>query len=266
MKIRLDGMTWPEVEEALRKPNAVIVPTGSTEQHGLHLPLNVDACCATHMAEQAARKVNDEHQIRVIVAPTISYGETTTFSLAGFTGTIGVSVDTMIRVIEDIARNFITQGFKNIIFVNGHAENIIPISTALKKLSIDYPDAGLYALNWWALGFEVVPEVCESKIRLHADEVETSVSLVIQPENVYLDKAVAEYPVYSLSEKWVFPDFYGANRVFYHSRKKFPIRAKGNPGVMGDATVASKEKGEKIIKAVVDNLAEIIVEVVQSEQ
>ena len=266
MKIKLDEMTWPEVAEVLKKSNAVVVPVGSTEQHGLHLPLNVDARCATHMAEQAAEKVNDGHQIRVIVAPAITYGETSTFSLAGFTGTIGVSVDTLIRVIEDIAREFITQGFKNIIFVNGHAGNVISINTALKKLSIDYPDAGLYALNWFALGFEVVSEVCKSKVRMHADEVETSVSLVIQPENVYLDKAVKEYPSYSLSEKWVFPDAFGPSRVFYHSRKKFPIRAKGDAGVMGDATVASKETGEKVIKAVVDNLAEIIVEVVQSEQ
>ncbi len=259
-------MTWPEVTGVLEKLNAVIVPVGSTEQHGLHLPLNVDACCATYMAEQAARKVNEGHQIRVMVAPTINYSDTSAFSIAGFTGTIGVSAATMTRVIEDIAGDFITQGFKNIIFVNGHGGNIIPITAALRKMSIDYPDAGLYALNWWALGFEVIPAVCKSKVRLHADEVETSVSLVIQPENVYLDKAVREYPSYSLSEKWVFPDLYGANRLFYHSRKKFPSRAKGDTGIMGDATAASKETGEKIIKAVVNNLAEIIVEVVQSEQ
>ncbi len=266
MKSKLDEMTWPEVAEVLEKPSAVIVPVGSTEQHGLHLPLNVDTRCATYLAEQAAKKVNEGQHIRVMVAPPINYSDTSAFSSAGFTGTIGVSADTLSRVIEDIARDFITQGFKNIIFVNGHGGNVIPISAALRKMSIDYPDAGLYALNWWALGFEVIPEVCKSEVRLHADEVETSVSLVIQPENVYLDKAVKEYPSYSLSEKWVFPDIYGANRLFYHSRKKFPSRAKGDAGVMGDATVASQKTGEKIIKAVVDNLAEIIVEVVQSEQ
>lgn len=59
---------------------------------------------------------------------------------------------------------------------------------------------------------------------------------------------------------------HGPNRVFYHSRKKYPVRAKGDSGVMGDATVASRETGEKIVSAVVDDLAEIIVQVVQSEQ
>jgi len=262
MKIKLDDMTWPEVDEISRKPNAVLIPVGSVEQHGLHLPLSVDSRCAAYLAEQAAKKVTEEHQIKVIVAPTIQYAEVTTFE--NFPGSIGISVDTEIRLIGDIARSFIKHGFKNIIFVNGHAPNVVPISTALRQVSVDFPDAGLYAVNWWALGFEVIPKIRKSTICLHADELETSLSLVIQPENVYLDKAIKEFPSYSLSEKWVYPDFYGPNRVFYHSRKKFP-KFGTNPGVMGDPTVASRETGEKIIKAVVDDLAEIIVEVVESE-
>ena len=261
MKIKLEDMTWPEVEQILKEPNAVLIPVGSTEQHGLHLPLNVDSRCAAYIAEQAAKKVTKEHQIKAVVAPAIQYTEVKTFE--SFPGNIGISIDTEIRLIGDIARSFIKHGFKNIIFVNGHAPNVTPISTALRQVSVDFPDAGLYAINWWALGFEVTPNIRKSTICLHADELETSVSLVIQPENVYLDKAVKEFPSYSLSEKWVYPDFYGPNRVFYHSRKKFPKFGTGS-GVMGDPTVASRETGEKIIKAVVDDLAEIIVEVVKS--
>lgn len=261
MKIKLDDMTWPEVEEVLRAPNAVVIPVGSTEQHGLHLPLSVDSRCATYMAEQAARKVTEEHQIRAVVAPTIHYTEVVDFE--SFPGSIGISVDTEIRVIGDIARSLIKQGFKNIIFVNGHSSNVIPINAALRQVFVDFPDAGLYAVNWWALGFEAIPKIRKSKICLHADELETSVSLVIQPENVHLDKAVKEFPSYSLSEKWVFPDFYGPNRVFYHSRKNYPKLGTG-PGVMGDPTLASRETGEKVIQAVVNDLAEIIVEVVKS--
>lgn len=263
MKIKLHDMTWPEVAEVLKKPNAVLIPIGSTEQHGLHLPLNVDCRCPTYMAEQAARKVVEEHQTRVIVAPTIQYTEVITFE--SFPGSIGITLDTEIRLVGDIVRSFIKQGFKNIIIVNGHMSNVIPINTALRQVSVNYPDAGLYAVNWWALGFELIPKIRKSTICLHADELETSVSLAIQPENVHLDKATKEFPSFSLSKKWVTPDFYGANRVFYHSRKKFPKLGAGS-GVMGDATVASRETGEQIISAVVDDLAEIIVEIVRSEQ
>lgn len=262
MKIKLAEMTWPEVKQLLEGPNAVVIPVGSTEQHGPHLPLNVDSRCAAYMAEQAVRRVNEEHGIRAVVAPAIHYTEVATFK--SYPGSIGISVDTEIRLIGDIARSLIEQGFKNIIFLNGHSSNVVPISAALRQVYIDFPDAGLYAVNWWALGFEIIPRVRKSKICLHADELETSVSLVIQPENVRLDKAVKELPGYSLSEKWVFPDFYGPNRLFYHSRKNYPQMGSG-AGVMGDPTVASRETGERIIKAVVDDLAEIIMEVVKSE-
>ena len=262
MKIRLDDMTWPEVEEVLKKPNAVLIPIGSVEQHGLHLPLSVDSRCAAYMAEQAAGKVIEEHPIRVLVAPTIQYTDVIEFE--SFPGTIGISLDTEIRLIADITRSFIRQGFKNIIFVNGHHSNVILTNTALRNVSVDYPGAGLYAVNWSDLGFEVIPKVCKSTIGKHAGEVETSVSLVIQPENVHIDKVTKDFPSVSLSEKWVSLRLGVPNRVFYHSRKKFPKLGTG-PGVMGDATVASRETGEKIIKAVVDNLAEIVVEVVKSE-
>jgi creatinine amidohydrolase len=96
MKIRLEEMSWSEVEEVLKEPNAVILPTGSIEQHDLHLPLNVDIRCAAYIAEQAARKVTDEHKIRVLVAPVVNYVEASTFSK--FPGTIGISLDTFVRV------------------------------------------------------------------------------------------------------------------------------------------------------------------------
>ena len=78
-----------------------------------------------------------------------------------------------------------------------------------------------------------------------------------------MDKAVKEIPEYSLSKKWVSPDFYASNRLFYHSRKKYPKMGRGH-GVMGDPTVATRETGEKIVEAIINDLAEIIVEVVAS--
>jgi len=263
MKLKLDDMTCPEVEEILKSINVVLIPVGSIEQHGLHLPLSVDSRCATYMAENAAEKVNTKGKIRVIVAPTIQYTDVTGFE--SFPGNVGISADTETRLIADIARSFIRHGFRNPVFVNGHATNLIPVSTALRQVNLQYPDAGLYAMNWWNMGFEVIPGIRKSSMCLHADEIETSVSLVIQPDNVQMDMAKKEFPSYSLSEKWVFPDFYAPSRLFYHSRKKFPKYNDGC-GVMGDPTVASKETGEKIIEAVTNDLAEIIEEVVKSDK
>ena len=264
MKIKLEEMSWPEVAEVLKQPNVVILPAGSMEQHGLHLPLNVDSSCSAYIAEQTAIKVIEEHKIQVLVAPTVSYGETSSFRR--YPGTIGISLDTLVGMIGDIVRSFMNQGFKNIVVVNGHSGNTIPIAEALRKASVDFPDAGLYAVNWWGLGFDVIPNIRKSEVGLHADELETSLSLVIQPENVHMEKAVKDMPSYSLSSRWVVPDLQQSpNRVFYHSRKGFPKRPGEGSGVMGDPTVASRETGEKIIAAVVDDLAKIIVEIVGSE-
>ncbi len=122
MKIHLDDMSWPEVEEMLRRPHALLIPVGSVEQHGPHLPISVDSRCADYMAAQAARKVAAEHQIAAAVAPTIAYAEVNTF--AAFPGSIGISLDTQTRLIGDIVRSCVKQGFKNIILVKETAKSL----------------------------------------------------------------------------------------------------------------------------------------------
>jgi len=265
MEIRLENLSWPEVEEVLKIPNAVILPTGSLEQHGLHLPLNVDYRCPTYVAELAARKVQNEHNIRVLVAPAVQYGETSS-TFGDFPGVIGLSVDTTMKVYEELARSFIHNGFKNIIFLNGHGPNAALIPVALRKVSMDFPNIGLYAIRWLHLGFDVIPKVRKQEWGLHADEMETSASLVIQPENVHLEHAVKELPSFSLSTRWFKADICGdISKVIFHSRWKLPVKTNGSSGVMGDPTVASKETGEKILEASANDLVKIIVEIVQSE-
>jgi len=259
MKIRLADMTWPEVAETLDKSHAIIVPVGSIEQHGYHLPLSVDFRCPEYIAEKAAEKLVSEGKIRVIVAPVIHYTDVTHFKC--YPGTIGVSTDTFMKVIEDIARGLVAQGYKNIIFLNGHGPNSSTLQTAVRKVSFDLPEAGLYALDWWSLGGDTITAIRKSNLMLHAEELETSLSLVIQPENVYLEKAVKDNTTFSLSSKWVYPDFYAPQKLTWHSR----ARREGKSGVMGDPTVASKESGEKFLSAIIDEFAELIKEIVASE-
>ena len=256
--MRLEDMSWPEVEKVLQQPNVIILPVGSTEQHSLHLPLDVDSRCATHIAEQVAEKVANEHKIHVLVAPTLQYTDSS--SWLSFPGTMGISAETLAKVIEEITRGLLKQGFKNILIINGHYPNAAPITIALRHLESDFPDAGLYALNWWSAGFDTIPRVRKSKSGLHADELETSVYLAIRPDKVHLDKAVKDLPRYSVSERWAEPDLCGRQRLIYHTRRNLPVKGR-SPGVIGDPTVASRETGEKIIAAVVDDLTRLILEI-----
>jgi len=259
MKVKLEDMSWPEVAEILEKPHVIVVPVGSIEQHGYHLPVSVDSRCVEYIAEKTAERVALGGKISALVAPVIRYTDTSLFKL--YPGTIGVSTDTLMKMIEDIARGLVKQGYKNIIFLNGHMPNSWTIQVALRKVSFDFPEAGLYGIDWWSLGIDTVRAMRKSNLMLHAEEVETSLSLVIQPENVHMEKAVKDQTTFSLSSRWVSPDFCAPQRLLWHSRK----RREGQSGVMGDPTVASKDTGEKILSAIINEFAELIFEIVASE-
>lgn len=273
--IKFEDMSWPEVAEALKEPNAIILPVGSIEQHGPHLPLNVDFRIVEYIAWQAARKVSDEHKIRILVAPVVRYAEISTGFSKTFPGTIGLSFNTFMSVIGDVIWSLVNQGFINIIVLNGHVPNHEAIAASLRRMGGELrakriPNIGLFAINWWDMGLDVLPHIRKSEAGLHAEEMETSIALVVEPENVHLEKALKWFPSYALSKKWVGSCNLVRDvipRVFYHSRAKLP-KGPGDPveaqGIMGDPTVATKETGEKIVSAVVDDLAKVIVEIVRS--
>ena len=263
MKVTLADMTWPEIEEVLKKPNAVILPIGSTEQHSLHLPLNVDSLTTTYIAEQAAKKVTEEHKIHVLVLPTIPYGETSGDPPFGkpFPGSIGISIDTEMRIVEEIVRSLVSQGFKNIIVLNGHKENVVPSAAALRKVCIDYPSLGLYGINWFRLGTETWKRISKSGSAGagHSGEKETAVSLAIQPENVHLERAVKGSHGFFLEDKYISQKT--PNAVYFHSC----TRGERNCGIMTDPATGTAETGRVMLSAVVDELTEIITTIVKSE-
>ena len=263
MKIKLDEMRWPEVGELLTQPNVVILPIGATEQHGRHLPLNTDTMAAAYFAEQVANRVTAEHGIRVVVAPTIPYGEargTPPFSQL-LPGTISITGDTVVRLIAEVVRSLVTQGFKNILVLNGHLENTTLIAAALRRVSLDFPDAGLYGANWFHLASEAWSHIRKGgKAGAgHSCEKETSICLALQPQNVALDEVVKGTRSFSLPDKYIFP--MPAGPVFFHSR----VSGTRERGVMGDPSAATRESGEKLIAAVLDELTEIVVAIAKSE-
>jgi creatinine amidohydrolase len=267
MKVRLDEMRWPEVEELLKVPNMILLPTGSTEQHGRHLPLNMDIMSAVYLAERVASRVTAEHGIRGVVAPSIPYGEaggTPPFSRL-LPGTISIRGDTAINLFEDVVRSLVTQGFKNILILNGHLENAPLISVALRRVSLDFPDAGLYGVNWFQLATETWSKICKGGKAGggHACEKETAVYLAIKPENVAMDEVLIGTNYFSLPEKYILPPggATGAGPVFFHSRIS-GIRAGG---LMADPSSSTAETGEKFISAVLDEITAMVVAIIKSE-
>ena len=135
--MRLDLATWREVEAYLAESSGIIVPVGSTEQHGPIGLIGTDALCAEKIAETAAERAG------CLVAPTLAYTPAP-FNTA-FPGTISVSEATFEALIGDIVEGLAAQGFGNIYFLNGHGANLAP----LKRLERGLSKAELRIRSWW---------------------------------------------------------------------------------------------------------------------
>ena len=265
-KIRFGDMRWPEIAEVLKMSNVVILPRGATEQHGRHLPVNFDYYSATYQAEQAARRVTDAGETHVLIAPTIPYGEA--FGMPPFKqmlpGTITVTSDTVIRLVKDVVRSLIVQGFRNIFVVNGHAENNAPVDVALRELSIEFKDMeslGLFATSTFFLGAEAWNEISKGgrTAQGHAGERETAIAVAIEPENVQPGVVYEGTRISSLPAKYVTP--FCRELVFCHTR----LGGVRDSGVMVADPNATKEMGEQCVTAVVNDLVEIITAIAKSE-
>ena len=118
----LGEMTNPEVEAFLRDHTTVIVPTGSTEQHGPHGPLLTDVLVPQEVARRIAPRVG------ALVAPTINYA--LSYPHIGFAGVVHLRIPTFMALVEDLCASLATIGFTRIVFLNGHYDNTYAIAYA----------------------------------------------------------------------------------------------------------------------------------------
>ena len=118
----LGEMTNPELEEFLQEHHTVIVPVGSTEQHGPHGPLATDTMVPIEIARRIAP------QIGAVVGPSVSYG--LSYPHRGFTGVVYLRMSTFAALIEDLCANYARMGFQRIVFLNGHYDNTYAIAYA----------------------------------------------------------------------------------------------------------------------------------------
>ena len=135
--MRLDLATWQEVDDYLKNCDGIIIPTGSTEQHGPMGFIGTDALCAEEIARAAGKKIS------VYVAPTLAYTPAP-FNMA-FPGTISISAPLFEALISEIISSLKLHGFKNFYFINGHGANLKP----LKNVANKFLDTNIRIKSWW---------------------------------------------------------------------------------------------------------------------
>jgi creatinine amidohydrolase len=244
-------LTWEEVAEYLKKNDIVIVPIGSTEVHGPHLPLGVDSYEAIDYAEEIAKRA------RVLITPHSWFGYSPHHM--GKAGTISLRAETIIGLLTDIYTSLIKHGFRNIITFNGHRlANLPVIQIAAKNVKESYPEVTFSIMDPVVMAHETHKALCQSPgAGNHGGEFETSHMLYRHPELVKNDK-FSKVTATHIESRFVNEDaFVTGDKIFFivgaeDQKKATPF------GHVGDPTVSSVEKGKRIFEAVVNNGAEFI--------
>lgn len=239
MATYIEQLTWEENRDLEHRATAILVPVGSTEQHGPHLPVNNDAYCAKALACQIAEE-SDRRGIQVAVSPAVVFG--VSGHHMAFSGTISLRPHVFEEVIYDIGASLFRHGWKAVIFVNGHGGNSTSLSSAIAHLADDFPDAIVLLHEWWHLVADRLPEILEGNL-CHACEGETSISLALE-QRVLVERAHRE--VHEI-----------ASRFFNLSTPDLtigfpipPLHRVTRSGVIGDPTKATMEKGNQIVDEV----------------
>src|SRR6185437_9420563 len=186
--IYYDHLTWPEMNEAVQARKVVLLPIGSTEQHGPHLPLDVDNFLARGVCIAAATRAPRE----LLIMPTIPYGYNE--HALDFPGTIDVAYDHFISYCLDVCKSVIHAGFDRVVLVDGHGSNEHLCEFVARRATLE-TDALVASTMWTNLAVEAFEAVRESPMggAAHACELETSAYLYLDAERVQMDKAHDHY-------------------------------------------------------------------------
>jgi len=231
--MELRGMTWPAAREALHERAVALLPVGSTEQHGPHLPLETDALTAELVARRACEEGAG------VLLPTIPVGLS-----AGhrqFWGTLWVSPAAFHAYVSDIVANLRAHSVWRVVLVNGHGGN----SAALHQVARERRQEGTatYVFEWWRSAAAEVATVVDTSGG-HADERETSVLLAARPERV--DTARFEEAYAGAAQEW--------GKQLYGVHIGFDTVDFSASGCVGDPRTASTDKGEHILNAAAEKL------------
>lgn len=252
---RFEKLTWPEINEAAELGKVVVLPVGSTEQHGHHLPLDVDTRLASSVAYAAGERAPHD----VLVLPPVAYGYTQ--HVMDFPGTINIEPETFVRFLLDITRSVAYHGFERIVIVNGHGSNHPLVEQAGRQTTLQ-TSALCLTLSWWNLVAPFWNDEVRTSVNpggcAHAGELETSMYMHVDGEAVRVDRVRGALPDYmSLpgGDRWQYVDLTGgsgpATIVEWTS-------SYSETGAFGAPEEATAEKGERAFEHTVSEFVAML--------
>jgi creatinine amidohydrolase len=219
---RLSASTWPELSHRARSDGWLVIPLGSTEQHGPHLPVTTDTDIAVAIAEGAAARDGS-----LTVAPAVAYGASGEHQ--GFPGTLSIGQDATQLLLLELGRSAAT-GFDGTVVVSSHGGNAAPLSRAMSQLAEEGHPVWSWSPSWPG--------------DLHAGRTETSLMLAIAPDRVHLDRARPG-------------DRRGLDELLPLLRAG-GVRSVSANGVLGDPTGSSTDEGARLLELAVEELLGVL--------
>ena len=232
-----------ELRAAARRDAMVIVPVGSIEQHGPHLPVEVDSTLGGEVALRTARAVVAKGGA-ALVTPVIWTGVSEHHM--SFGGTITLGLPAFDALIEDVVRSIHRHGFRRIVLLNGHGgnENALRCLTDELTPKLRIP---IVQFTYWYAAAEAIRDILETQTGLnHACEAETSMMMALRPELV----AEERIPLAKSNRTPGVEEFVGGGVYRWRA-----IGARSASGVIGNPEAASREKGERLLAAISETIA-----------
>jgi creatinine amidohydrolase/Fe(II)-dependent formamide hydrolase-like protein len=236
-------LTWPEARSRLAETDIALLPVGSIEQHGPHLPLDTD----TYDAELLARRVAEACSLpRPLVLPVVAYG--VSYHHDDFKGTVSISNDTLSRLTYEIGMSVAQNGIRKLVIINGHGGNSPALNYAAQLIN---RDSRIFACVDTGETSDIdIYRIIDTPNDVHAGEIETSTALAVRPHLVKMGEAEASVPKFSSR----YLDFTSKRGVsWYAATNKI-----SSSGILGDPTKASAEKGRKIWEIMIAHLVALV--------
>jgi creatinine amidohydrolase len=242
-------LTAAQLNALATRDAIVIVPIGSTEQHGHHLPVQVDSRLVTEVALAAARRMAPRHP--TVVAPTIPYGMSEHHMSLG--GTITLDYPTMAAVLGCACRSLLRHGFRRLFILNGHGGNTDGITTFVTEFTVQHRVPLASGTYWHIAAAEIAALLEKQTALLHACEAETSLMLAVAPELV-------DHDLLPQMHGTLVPGLAaipGVNAGVYRWRQ---LASRSLNGVIGEVGAASAAKGRALLDAIAAAVAAALLE------
>jgi creatinine amidohydrolase len=238
-------LTAPELRAiAARDAALAILPVGSLEQHGPHLPVITDTRTAFEIGLRAARLVVDDVPVAVMPGMWTGMSE----HHLPFGGTISLDYSEFHGVLRGVVRSLRALGFARLLIVNGHGGNVDPLAVSARTLAQEYGLPVIATTPWFSEGVDLTSIMETAPTAQHACEGETSVMLAMVPDLVRrdrIDEAVQQAP----------PGYKGRRGYsrFWAFNERAPVT-----GTIGDPRAGTAEKGERLLDMMATAVADAI--------